>query len=51
VSLAPRLAATYRRIWDTYRGWTPSILLLALIVPIDRREGAAPPVHPTPSPA
>ena len=27
-----RLAATYGRIWRTYRGWAPSILTLAVIV-------------------
>ncbi|HEX5990397.1 MAG TPA: hypothetical protein VFY75_09310 [Solirubrobacterales bacterium] len=27
-----RLAATYRQIWRTYRGWAPSILLLAVVV-------------------
>jgi len=27
-----RIAATYRRIWRTYRSWAPSILVLALIV-------------------
>jgi hypothetical protein len=32
VSLGGRLAATYARIWHTYRGWAPSILLLAVIV-------------------
>jgi hypothetical protein len=32
VSRRRRLAATYGRIWRTYRGWAPSILLLAAIV-------------------
>jgi hypothetical protein len=32
VSLRRRVAATYGRIWRTYRGWAPSILLLAAIV-------------------
>lgn len=32
MSLGRRLAATYARIWRTYRGWAPSILLLAVIV-------------------
>jgi len=32
VSFPRRLAATYRQIWRTYRGWAPSILLLAVIV-------------------
>jgi hypothetical protein len=32
VSFLRRLAATYARIWRTYRSWAPSILLLALIV-------------------
>jgi hypothetical protein len=32
VTLRRRLAATYARIWRTYRGWAPSILLLAAIV-------------------
>jgi hypothetical protein len=32
VSLPHRLAATYGRIWRTYRSWAPSILLLAVIV-------------------
>jgi hypothetical protein len=32
VSLRRRLAETYARIWRTYRGWAPSILLLAVIV-------------------
>jgi hypothetical protein len=32
VSLRRRLVATYVRIWRTYRGWAPSILLLAAIV-------------------
>jgi hypothetical protein len=32
VSLLRRLAATYARIWRTYRSWAPSILMLALIV-------------------
>lgn len=32
MSLHRRLAATYVRIWRTYRGWAPSILLLAVIV-------------------
>jgi hypothetical protein len=32
VSLRRRLAATYGRIWRTYRGWAPSILTLAVIV-------------------
>ena len=32
MSLRRRLAATYARIWRTYRGWAPSILLLAAIV-------------------
>jgi hypothetical protein len=27
-----RIAATYGRIWRTYRGWAPSILALALVV-------------------
>jgi len=27
-----RIAATYGRIWRTYRSWAPSILLLALVV-------------------
>ncbi|HEX7278942.1 MAG TPA: hypothetical protein VF255_04875 [Solirubrobacterales bacterium] len=27
-----RVAATYRRIWHTYRSWAPTLLLLALIV-------------------
>lgn len=32
MSLRRRVAATYGRIWRTYRGWAPSILLLAVIV-------------------
>jgi hypothetical protein len=32
VTLPHRLAATYVRIWRTYRSWAPSILLLAVIV-------------------
>lgn len=32
MSLRRRVAATYGRIWRTYRGWAPSILLLAAIV-------------------
>jgi hypothetical protein len=32
VSLHRRLTVSYRSIWRTYRGWAPSILLLALIV-------------------
>lgn len=32
MSLRHRLAATYGRIWHTYRGWAPSILTLAVIV-------------------
>ncbi|HET8954120.1 MAG TPA: hypothetical protein VFN18_00515 [Solirubrobacterales bacterium] len=32
MTLRRRLAATYGRIWRTYRGWAPSILLLAAIV-------------------
>jgi hypothetical protein len=32
VSLRRRLAATYARIWRTYRSWAPSILVLAAIV-------------------
>lgn len=32
MSLHRRLAATYARIWRTYRGWASSILLLAVIV-------------------
>jgi len=32
VSLRKRLAATYVRIWRTYRGWARSILTLAVIV-------------------
>lgn len=32
MSLRRRLAATYARIWRTYWGWAPSILLLAAIV-------------------
>ncbi|HEX6781882.1 MAG TPA: hypothetical protein VF125_07615 [Solirubrobacterales bacterium] len=32
MSLGRRVAATYARIWRTYRGWAPSILLLAVIV-------------------
>ena len=32
MSLRRRLAATYARIWHTYRGWASSILLLAAIV-------------------
>jgi hypothetical protein len=32
VSLLRRTAATYARIWSTYRGWASSILLLAVIV-------------------
>jgi hypothetical protein len=32
VSLPGRLRSTYGRIWRTYRGWAPSILLLAAIV-------------------
>jgi hypothetical protein len=32
VSLHRRVAATYVRIWRTYRGWASSILLLAVIV-------------------
>jgi hypothetical protein len=32
VSLRRRLGATYAGIWRTYRGWAPSILLLAVIV-------------------
>jgi len=32
VTLHRRLASTYAQIWRTYRGWAPSILLLAVIV-------------------
>jgi hypothetical protein len=32
VNLRRRLAATYGRIWRTYRGWAPSILTLAVVV-------------------
>ena len=32
MSLHRRLVSTYGRIWRTYRGWAPSILLLAAIV-------------------
>ena len=32
MSLHRRVAATYARIWRTYRGWASSILLLAVIV-------------------
>jgi hypothetical protein len=32
VSFRRRLAGTYARIWRTYRGWAPSLLLLAAIV-------------------
>ena len=32
MSLPRRVAAAYVRIWRTYRGWAPSILLLAAIV-------------------
>jgi hypothetical protein len=32
VSFPRRLAATYGQIWRTYRGWAPSILLLAVVV-------------------
>jgi hypothetical protein len=32
VSFARRVAATYGRIWRTYRAWAPSLLLLAAIV-------------------
>jgi len=32
VSLLRRLASTYHRIWQTYRAWAPSLLLLALVV-------------------
>lgn len=32
MNLPHRLAATYARIWRTYRSWAPSILLLAAIV-------------------
>lgn len=32
MSLPRRVLATYARIWRTYRGWAPSILLLAAIV-------------------
>lgn len=32
MTLRRRLAATYGRIWRTYRSWAPSILLLALVV-------------------
>lgn len=32
MTLPHRLAATYGRIWRTYRSWAPSLLLLALIV-------------------
>jgi hypothetical protein len=32
VSLARRVAATYRGIWRTYLGWTPSILLLSAVI-------------------
>ena len=32
MSLRRRLASTYGQIWRTYRGWAPSILLLAAIV-------------------
>jgi hypothetical protein len=32
VTLPRRLAATYARIWHTYWGWAPSILLLAVVV-------------------
>jgi hypothetical protein len=32
VNLPRRVAATYARIWRTYWGWAPSILLLAVIV-------------------
>jgi hypothetical protein len=32
VSLVRRIASTYHRIWRTYQGWFPGILVLALIV-------------------
>lgn len=32
MSFRRRLAATYGRIWRTYRNWAPSLLLLALVV-------------------
>jgi hypothetical protein len=32
VSFPRRLTATYRRIWDTYRGSAPRVLVLALVV-------------------
>ncbi len=32
VSLRRRLAGTYARIWRTYRGWAPSLLILAAVV-------------------
>jgi hypothetical protein len=32
MSLRRQLAATYGRIWRTYRSWAPSLLLLALVV-------------------
>lgn len=32
MSLGRRLADTYARIWRTYRGWAPSLLVLAAVV-------------------
>lgn len=32
MSLLRRTAATYGEIWRTYRGWAPSLMLLALVV-------------------
>lgn len=32
MSFPRRLAATYERVWRTYRSWAPSILALALVV-------------------
>ncbi|HET7122307.1 MAG TPA: hypothetical protein VFI17_13775 [Solirubrobacterales bacterium] len=32
MSLLHRVAGTYVRIWRTYRGWAPSLLVLALVV-------------------
>jgi hypothetical protein len=32
VSLLRRVLALYRRIWQTYRDWSPEILILALII-------------------
>lgn len=32
MSLTRRVLALYRRIWQTYRAWSPSLLILALII-------------------